>query len=169
MADAGPLCAPRKVRYPAGLGRTRRHGWRAAWVQLERLDFILVFICGLNYILHALQGWSDPFRLIPLIVISAGFNFCVGRALTRRPARFLLAAGIGGNLILLGYFKYAAFLLGTFAPLLGIQPLPVTVETPIGISFYTLTQIAFLVDAYRKQAREYKLLNYGCLSAISRT
>jgi alginate O-acetyltransferase complex protein AlgI len=114
-------------------------------------------------------GWSDPFRLIPLIVISAGFNFCVGRALTRRPARFLLAAGIGGNLILLGYFKYAAFLLGTFAPLLGIQPLPVTVETPIGISFYTLTQIAFLVDAYRKQAREYKLLNYGCLSAISRT
>jgi alginate O-acetyltransferase complex protein AlgI len=106
-------------------------------------------------------GWSDPFRLIPLIVISAGFNFCVGRALTRRPAGLLLAAGIGGNLILLGYFKYTAFLVGTFAALLGIHLPPVTVALPIGISFYTLTQIAFLVDAYRKQAREYKPLNYG--------
>ena len=122
----------------------------------QRLALLWTLVASLVF-----YGWSDPFRLIPLIVASASFNFCVGRALTRRPSRVLLAAGIGGNLLLLGYFKYAAFLVETFAAASGIHLSPMTVVPPIGISFYTLTQIAFLVDAYRKQAREYKALNYG--------
>ena len=122
----------------------------------QRLALLWTLVASLVF-----YGWSDPFRLIPLIVASASFNFCVGRALTRRPSRALLAAGIGGNLLLLGYFKYAAFLVETFAAASGIHLSPMTVVPPIGISFYTLTQIAFLVDAYRQQAREYKALNYG--------
>jgi alginate O-acetyltransferase complex protein AlgI len=35
------------------------------------------------------------------------------------------------------------------------------VELPIGISFFTFTQIAFLVDAYRGQAKEYNPIHYG--------
>jgi D-alanyl-lipoteichoic acid acyltransferase DltB (MBOAT superfamily) len=124
--------------------------------RLQRLALFWMLLASLVF-----YGWSDPFRLIPLIVASATFNFCVGRALTRRPSRFSLVIGIGGNVLLLGYFKYAAFLVESAVALLGIHLPPVTVALPIGISFYTLTQIAFLVDAYRKLAQEYKPLNYG--------
>jgi alginate O-acetyltransferase complex protein AlgI len=106
-------------------------------------------------------GWSDPFRLIPIVVSSATFNFCVGRVLLRYRSEWLLATGVAGNLALLGYFKYAAFVVQSSAVLTG-SPMPqLNIALPIGISFYTLTQIAFLVDTYRKQAREYELLKFG--------
>jgi D-alanyl-lipoteichoic acid acyltransferase DltB (MBOAT superfamily) len=31
---------------------------------------------------------------------------------------------------------------------------------PLGISFFTFTQIAYLVDAYRGEAKEYDFINY---------
>ncbi|MFW2526219.1 MBOAT family O-acyltransferase, partial [Aliarcobacter butzleri] len=38
-------------------------------------------------------------------------------------------------------------------------PLP-HIILPLGISFFTFTQIAFLVDAYKQEAKEYSLINY---------
>jgi alginate O-acetyltransferase complex protein AlgI len=106
-------------------------------------------------------GWSDPFRLIPIVVSSATFNFCIGRLLLRYRSKWVLAAGVAGNLVLLGYFKYAVLAVQSFAALTGLPIPQINVSLPIGISFYTLTQIAFLVDTYRKQAREYEPLKYG--------
>jgi len=61
---------------------------------------------------------------------------------------------------LLGYFKYTDFLLENFNGIFGSNiPLP-HIILPLGISFFTFTQIAFLVDAYRKEAKEYSLVNY---------
>ncbi|MEQ8235490.1 MAG: MBOAT family protein [Syntrophomonadaceae bacterium] len=103
---------------------------------------------------------------LPLILVSILVNFAVGSALTRPPTRALspkaiLVIGIAFNLLLLGYFKYTDFFihninlaLGTALPLLHIV-------LPLGISFFTFTQIAYLVDAYRAQAKEYQLVNYA--------
>jgi D-alanyl-lipoteichoic acid acyltransferase DltB (MBOAT superfamily) len=127
-------------------GWLRRYQTAILWTLLASLVF---------------YGWSDPVRLIPIIVSSAVFNFCVGRALLRHRSKWLLAAGVTGNLALLGYFKYAAFAAASFAALTGARAPQLDISLPIGISFYTLTQIAFLVDTYRKQAREYEPLKYG--------
>lgn len=98
---------------------------------------------------------------MPLILASAVFNFFVGRGLARFGGKRLLFIGVAGNLLLLGIFKYTAFLLGSFGWLTGISVPQVDIPLPIGISFYTFTQIAFLVDAYRKEAAEYEPLKYG--------
>ena len=64
------------------------------------------------------------------------------------------------NVGLLGYFKYTDFLLENFNGIFGSNiPLP-HIILPLGISFFTFTQIAFLVDAYRREAKEYSLVNY---------
>ncbi len=68
--------------------------------------------------------------------------------LVRRPGRALLALGVGVDLLLLGYFKYAVFTQGVVNDLLAAQRPALSIILPIGISFYTFTQIAFLVDAY---------------------
>jgi alginate O-acetyltransferase complex protein AlgI len=105
-------------------------------------------------------GWDDPLRLLPLILCSVACNYIVGLRLGRRRERWLLIVGVSGNLALLGYFKYAGFLTSTLVSL-GFPMAVVSPELPIGISFFTFTQIAFLVDSCRGVAHEYRPLHYG--------
>ena len=105
---------------------------------------------------------------LPLLVGSILFNFAVGTALAPnpdKPARFsrrlVLAVGIIGNLGLLGYFKYADFLIDNINAAFDIGFISPHLLLPLGISFFTFTQIAYLVDSYRGEAREYDFLNYA--------
>jgi D-alanyl-lipoteichoic acid acyltransferase DltB (MBOAT superfamily) len=105
-------------------------------------------------------SWDDPYRLLPLIVFSIVFNFMIGRMLLASQSRVVLAIGICGDLLLLGYFKYAGFAVESFSDVTGIVVQKPNIALPIGISFFTFTQIAFLVDAYRGEAREYEPIHY---------
>jgi D-alanyl-lipoteichoic acid acyltransferase DltB (MBOAT superfamily) len=114
----------------------------------------------------AFYSWDNPALLLPLILGSAVGNYCFGLLLGREGAsakgRVFLAVGVAANLALLGYFKYANFfadnLQGIFPSLPKLDP----ILLPLGISFYTFQQIAYLVDAYRGLTREYDFLRY-CL------
>ncbi|HZZ95351.1 MAG TPA: MBOAT family protein [Usitatibacter sp.] len=104
-------------------------------------------------------GWWSPAYIVMLLG-SAVFNFTAGAALARSRSRALLALGIAGNLLLLGYYKYANFFLGTLNQVAGTHFPALAIVLPIGISFYTFTQIAYLVDAHRGLARDYDLVHY---------
>ena len=116
----------------------------AAWLVLASLFF---------------YGWWAP-QYVPLLLGSAALNFVAGAALARGGSRALLAAGIALNLLLLGYYKYANFFLGTLNQVAGTHFPVLAILLPIGISFYTFTQIAYLVDAWRGLARDYDLVHY---------
>jgi len=91
--------------------------------------------------------WSPIYVALP--VASILLNFLLARAMIggeMAPARRLLIAGIVGNLLVLGYFKYADFLASVF---LGQTPRPPNV--PLALSFTTFVQIAFLVDVWRRR------------------
>lgn len=79
--------------------------------------------------------------------------------------RALLVCALTFDLALLGYFKYAGFFVDSangLGTLLGMPPLDgLDVVLPIGISFFTFTQIAYLVDVYRGEARERSFLHYS--------
>jgi alginate O-acetyltransferase complex protein AlgI len=125
------------------LGAYVSAGAAATWLALASLAF---------------YGWTDPQRLWPIIIASTAFNFVVGRRLARYHNRSILWFGVAANLVYLGYFKYSSFIITTLS---GLGSLRLTVpELPLGISFFTFTQIAFLVDAYRREASEYKPIHY---------
>ena len=109
-------------------------------------------------------GWWNP-SWLPLMVASIGFNFCVGAALAgpgSRPRRLvLLVLGIGVNLALLVHYKYAGFVLDNMAAWFGLERVPAAVDLPLGISFFTFTQIAFLVDVHQRKAADLSPLRYG--------
>ena len=105
-------------------------------------------------------GWWNPWHL-PLILGSIAFNFGIARLLQRRAARAVLAFGVAANLALLGVFKYADFFLVNAAYLVGDAPPLLHLALPLGISFFTFTQIAYLVDVYRRKAQEPVLANYA--------
>lgn len=107
--------------------------------------------------------WVPAF--LGLLIGSILFNFGAGLAIIRASARPAQAKGIlifaiATDLIALGFFKYYNFFTENVREL-GI-PMPVLdVVLPIGISFFTFTQIAYLVDAYKGKAREANLVHYG--------
>ena len=112
-------------------------------------------------------GWWNPLYLI-LIVVSIIFNFSVGSRLAHRKegtntgsAKALLAFGIAVNLVLIGYFKYANFFIDNMNSALGTEVIISTIILPLAISFFTFQQIAFLIDAYRGETREYDFTSYA--------
>jgi len=117
----------------------------------------------------AFYGWWNV-DYLPLIIVSTLVNFAAGRslALTHRAAGpsarrrvALLSVGVSFNLALLGYYKYADFLVANLAQLTGQPPHLPGIVLPLAISFFTFTQIAYLVDSYRGETKEYDLLNYA--------
>lgn len=112
-------------------------------------------------------GYWNP-QYVLLLLASIAFNYGMGYAIGhfRREPRhvnkgaLLLAVGVGANLLLLGYFKYADFFVTTTNDLAGTEWGLLHVTLPLGISFFTFTQIAFLVDVQRGLAREYSLIHY---------
>jgi D-alanyl-lipoteichoic acid acyltransferase DltB (MBOAT superfamily) len=106
---------------------------------------------------------------LPLLLVSIFFNFAVGTALAPDPSikrlrfsrRFVLIISIAANLVLLGYFKYTNFLIDNINTIFGVHYVLPPILLPLGISFFTFTQIAYLVDSYRGEAKEYNFLNYA--------
>jgi D-alanyl-lipoteichoic acid acyltransferase DltB (MBOAT superfamily) len=110
-------------------------------------------------------GWWNPAYLL-LIALSILFNFGLGRWMTARmragrESRSLLVLGIAGNLLLLGYYKYAGFFIGTIDGLTGWGLTVPHIVLPLGISFFTFTQIAYLVDVREKDLGDYSLSHYA--------
>jgi alginate O-acetyltransferase complex protein AlgI len=111
-------------------------------------------------------AWWD-WRFLPLLLASILFNFYAGILLTRidgakqaRMRKLVAIVAVGANLGALAYFKYANFFVDNLNLVLA-EPLQVAhVLLPIGISFFTFTQIAFLVDVYKKEVHEPRLSSY---------
>lgn len=110
--------------------------------------------------------WNPQFVL--LLLASIGFNYAMGYAIghARKKAhpnnksRRLLIAGVTCNLSLLGYFKYTNFCIGAVSQIAGVHWELMDIVLPLGISFFTFTQIAFLVDVHRGIAHEYNFIHY---------
>lgn len=138
LALAGYHVAGRFGRQPA-----------AAWLAVMSLAF---------------YAWWDV-SFVLLLLVSIAFNFCCSELITRlahRPARqaACLAAGIAANIAALVYFKYIAALI-SFADAIAVLRMPVPdIILPLGISFFTFTQIGYLVDVKQGTAKDRGPLNY---------
>lgn len=108
-------------------------------------------------------AWWD-YRYIPLLSISIVGNYFAGRSIAAYAAtqkgKLLLIGTIVANLTLLAYYKYADFFILSANHLLGSSTPLLNLILPIGISFFTFTQIAFLVDAYEGKANEFRFSYY---------
>lgn len=105
-------------------------------------------------------GWWNPVYLW-LIIFSLSLNFAIGKyLLLRKKSQERLAVGIVFNLLLLGYYKYTDFFLENVNILLGTDYNLLHIILPLGISFFTFTQIAYLVETYRDVVIEHNFRSY---------
>lgn len=134
----------------------------AGFVVLGRFGRARLLFAWLTLASFAFYGWWNP-PFVLLLAASVLGNWLIGCRLLRSPDRRLLVFGIAANLALLGYFKYAGFFLGTINTLAGTSWSAGDIFLPLGISFFTFQQIAWLVDAHRGEAAQGRLLDYALL------
>lgn len=108
--------------------------------------------------------WYPPHTL--LLLASIGINFMMALAIdrighssaNRRRQLFILSLAL--NLAVLCYFKYAFFFGTAFVSAIGLNTKIAAVALPLGISFFTFTQIAYLSDVYQRKAKETSFSKY---------
>ena len=130
----------------------RSHLAAAGWLLLASLFFYAY--------------WMPVFT--SLLIFSIVTNYFFGRQIGHAGSRGQLiskrlwaSAGIVFNLALLSYFKYAGFLIDSLNAVFELAIARPHITFPIGISFFSFTQIAFLADTYKGAVREYRPVHYG--------
>ncbi|MGN0005908.1 MAG: MBOAT family O-acyltransferase [Candidatus Gastranaerophilaceae bacterium] len=131
---------------------------------LNKLKLIKIAVGWLVFAsLYFYSYWKIDY--LPLILCSMVFNYSIGYTLTHEKMKIdrklLLIFGITSNILLLGYFKYFDFLINNINYVLHTGFDTLKIALPLGISFFTFTQIAYLVDAYKREVKEYDFLNYA--------
>jgi alginate O-acetyltransferase complex protein AlgI len=104
-------------------------------------------------------AWRPVYLLLLLASVAANFSLglLMEDPLRRRAVGML---GVALNLALLCYFKYTGFILDSIHALTA-APLPlVNIVLPLGISFFTFQQIAYLVDVMRGAKVERDIVSY---------
>ncbi len=91
---------------------------------------------------------------LALFVGVLAVNYSLQRRMVRseRPRSWLIVS-VAFSLVVLGFFKYAAFLVSSLVPVLEAVAMPAPgvpeILLPLGISFFTFQIIALTVDTYR--------------------
>lgn len=134
------------------LGHSKRYIAALVWLIVTSLFF---------------YAWWNPLYL-GLMFASIVANYLLGSVLNKRESeggysdatrKRILTFGVVTNLAFLGYFKYANFFVNTLNNL-GFHFHIDSIALPLAISFFTFTQIAYLVDTYKKKTKAYNFLHY---------
>ncbi len=97
-------------------------------------------------------GYWDV-RFLPLVCGSIAVNYVLSRGLGTYRSKSLLAVGIALNLLVLGFFKYSLFLYQNVAGTSDVPDILQGLILPLGISFWTFQQIAYLADVASGRVR----------------
>lgn len=116
-------------------------------------------------------GWGEPVY-IGIMLFSTVFDYVNGILLARFANRngarkAVLWVSIMGNLAILGFFKYADFVIANINGLLGLAIAPLALPLPIGISFYTFQTMSYTIDVYRRLIPAQKnIISFGAYVAL---
>lgn len=130
------------------IGRIDRR-WAALWLVAASLFF---------------YAWWNP-KFVALLLLSIAGNYGASLLIHREriasggKTKVWLVTTIIADLALLAFYKYANFFLGTANEFGAHLPL-LNIILPLGISFFTFTQLAFLVDVHRGHVEERNVVHY---------
>ena len=134
-------------------------------ISISVFYFLLKFnnlkYCVLWLILCSLffYGWWNLIYLI-LIISSVSFNYILSSHLIKKNKSFYLFFAIFINLLILFYYKYYNFFIDNLNNLTGKEIIIYNIILPLGISFFTFQQIAYLLDIYSGRIKKGSYLNY---------
>lgn len=115
---------------------------RRKYEVVGKLQLILLLL--FSYFLIYKSSW----KCCVCVLAYTCFVYVVGRFVNKN--KVALSAGIIVSILMLGYFKYTNFFISEFGRIFGADTVILNIILPLGISFYTFSGLAYLIDIYRE-------------------
>jgi len=128
--------------------------WRNVWLLISSLFF---------------YAWGEPayvLLMVASILANWGFGLAIGKAGGKgggrpRASKALLGCAVAFDCLVIGFCAYEGFLAANVNSLVGFALVPdLELPLPIGISFYTLQALSYVIDVYRGQVAPQRNLLY---------
>ena len=122
--------------------------------------FTVQILLFASVVFYLLPNWTDGYIIIGSIIV----NFLLSKKIQLTSgikSKAILALGVGFNLSVISYFKYLFFFAEVFSSVSGYNLSFEKLILPVGISFYTFQQIAYLVDCYKYRDTTYNFQEYA--------
>lgn len=116
-------------------------------------------------------AWGEPIYIV-IMIFSTVFDYANGLLIDKYKrrktiARAVFIGSICGNLAILGFFKYAGFVVQNVNELFGLHLQAADLPLPIGISFYTFQTMSYVADVYLgKEAPQRNMIAFGAYVAM---
>lgn len=128
-----------------------------------RLRNLVLLIASLIF-----YAWGEPVYVL-IMLFSTVFDYTNGRLIEHFKkkncpgrAKAALIVDLCGNLAILGFFKYADFVIGNINNVTGAGLSLLHIALPIGISFYTFQTMSYTIDVYRGEvAAQNNILDFA--------
>lgn len=126
-----------------------------------RSELPVLFLAAASVVFYAYWDWRFVWVILASIVVNYMFGLMLDRVVGPPvKKKFTLGVGVAINLAFLGYFKYTNFFIENANAIFGTSSQVFDVVLPLGISFFTFQQIAYLVDVYRGNTIEHSFHHY---------
>ena len=116
----------------------------------------VAFLAASSFVFY---GWHYP-PYVVLLALTIAVNYWLAGRIEATASKSITAMAVALNLGLLGWFKYAGFLAEMVFAVTGVRTGLPAILLPLGISFFTFQQIAYLIDIYQRKAKQGALLDY---------
>ncbi|MGN0506181.1 MAG: MBOAT family O-acyltransferase [Lachnospiraceae bacterium] len=134
----------------------------------KRARNTILFLASLIF-----YAWGEPVYVV-LMLFSTVVDYTHGRLVyslkqknEMKKAKLVVASSMIINLALLGFFKYADFIIGNLNLIPGVEIPLLNLALPIGISFYTFQTMSYTIDIYRGDALPQKnIISFGAYVAL---
>jgi len=122
--------------------------------------FTIQILLFTSVVFYLLPNWADGYIIFSSVIV----NFLISKKIQRENKHFsklFLIIGITFNLLVIFYFKYFFFFSEVYSNLTSQYNYIEKLVLPVGISFYTFQQIAYLVDCYKDRNVNYNFSEYA--------
>src|SRR5664280_2021652 len=142
-----------------------------SWLLMPRQGLWKPFILIASVVFYGWWDWRFVFLLAFSAVANQLFAKAIERAATAAARKWLLAATVAVNLVVLGWFKYYGFFVTSVANALHAfhlnADLPLLrIVLPIGISFLTFRVLSYGIDVYRGKMRTSSMMDFAVYVAF---
>ncbi|MFU1794447.1 MBOAT family O-acyltransferase [Paenibacillus azoreducens] len=111
-------------------------------------------------------AWGEPLYIL-IMIFSTVFDYFNGLLIDKyrhrkRIARAVFIGSMVGSLGILGFFKYAGFMVDNINQLFDLHLQAADLPLPVGISFYTFQTMSYVIDVYLgKVAVQKNFISFG--------
>lgn len=135
----------------------------AGWYFLNyKRKFMLAqgYLIGMSLWFYAYVNAAYLWLLLGSCIVGWSLSLLPEKISSKKGRKWIIAAGCAFHLGLLGYFKYSNFFLENINAAVGTDFSMMHIVMPVGISFYTFQQLAYLIDRCRGEAPKDSFWDY---------